>query len=49
MLKDFKNEVETSVSIQKPIDLLVKSVSEKLFLEQLQVRLEQLLKKELHN
>ena len=49
MLKDFKNEVEISVSIQRLIAHLVKSVLEKPFLERLQVLLEWLLKQERYN
>lgn len=47
--KDFKDGVETSASIQRPIDLIVKSVTEKPFSEPLQVPLEPLLKQELLN
>mgnify|MGYP006980411349 CR=1 FL=1 len=46
MSRDFKNEVETSASIQRLIDLIVKSVMEKPFLEALQAPSEPLLKQE---
>ena len=49
MSKVYKKEVEIFVSIQKLIDLLVKSVLEKLFFEQPLARLETLLKQELSN
>ena len=49
MSKDFKNEAKISASIQRPIDLIVRSIAEKPFLELPQVPLESLLKQEHHN
>lgn len=49
MSKDFRNEAEIFVLIQRPIDLLVKSVSEKPYLGRRQAPSETLSKQEPSN